>query len=72
MNYTISQWLDHMEQARCDACSWNSGSFRTTREQQAFEAGFKDGGNQSKNLISLHGGFKLSDPRIGGNAAITG
>jgi len=63
MSYTVSEWLKHTEQARCESCSWNSGSFRTTREQQAFEAGFKDGANQSKNLIALHGRFNLSDPK---------
>ena len=63
IKYTITQWLHHIEQAKEEACSWNSGSFKTPHEQRIFEAGFRDGANQSKNLIALHGGFQLADPK---------
>ena len=63
MKYTITQWLHHIEQAKQESASWNSGSFKTHREQAAYEAGHRAGAQDSKNLIALHGGFKLSDPK---------
>ena len=67
MQYTISQWLDHMKSARQDSVSWHSGSFRTDREQLAFEAGHNQGANDSRNNIATHGGFNLADPVVHGN-----
>ena len=62
--YTTSQWLHHLDQRRDDATSWHSHQFETVRERKAFEAGHKQGAQDGRNLIHLHAGFELQDPRV--------
>ncbi len=60
--YTISTYLTHIEQALAEWLEWHDGQFKTPRERDAYKAGFTQGQQAAKGLISLHAGLNLSDP----------
>lgn len=63
--YTITAHLEHCDQCVREALAWHTAarSSTTPAELLAFEAGYREAWRKSRNMIALHAGLSLADPK---------